>query len=158
MVANRPLLVCYKFQARKTPSYSNNEALVFKRREPSPGSSPHWTTYVFGATGVVFGVNGVIISHVAHNSTLKSWRKNNGRRRKKRKRRRRRRRRTIWRSSGMNCGNYTAIYSINTRGFRRLKGKSPGLQKRLLYSSGFFLTKLTKRKPRTSREGPGFHY
>ncbi|KAJ5932931.1 hypothetical protein N7516_007420 [Penicillium verrucosum] len=64
-------MVYYKFQARKTPSYSNNEALVFKRGEPSPGSSPHWTTYVFGATGVVFGVNGVIISHVAHNFNVK---------------------------------------------------------------------------------------
>ncbi|KAJ9482910.1 hypothetical protein VN97_g10517 [Penicillium thymicola] len=57
MVANLPLLVCYKSQARKTPSYSNNEALVFRKRgETSPESSPHWTTYLFGITVVVWGL------------------------------------------------------------------------------------------------------
>lgn len=74
LLAHPPLLVCHRSQARITPSYSNNETLALsKRTESTSGSSPHWTTYVFGISAMMWGLNGLIMQHVAHRLNVAKW-------------------------------------------------------------------------------------
>lgn len=73
-VAHRPLLVCHKSQARKTPSYSNNETLALnKRGESSSGSSPHWSTHLYGVCAIVWGFHGAVMQQAAHWLNTSKW-------------------------------------------------------------------------------------
>jgi hypothetical protein len=74
LVAHRHLKVCYQSQAGETPSYTNNETLVLsKHGETSSGSSPHWTTHLYGVTAIVWGFHGAVMQQAAHRLNIAKW-------------------------------------------------------------------------------------
>ncbi|OQE77776.1 hypothetical protein PENNAL_c0058G07263 [Penicillium nalgiovense] len=53
-----------------TPSAS---AALSRRGETSSGSSPHWTTHLYGVCAIVWGLHGLVMQQAAHRLNVAKW-------------------------------------------------------------------------------------
>jgi hypothetical protein len=67
------LRICYKSQAGKTPSYTNNETLVLSKHAETSSGHPHIRPHTFTAELQLWGFHGLIMQQAAHRLNVTKW-------------------------------------------------------------------------------------
>ncbi|KAJ5978163.1 hypothetical protein N7501_001505 [Penicillium viridicatum] len=73
------------FQSPPPPHSSGPSASAAssKRGETTSGSSPHWTTYLYGMTAIAWGLHGAVMQQLAHRLNVSKWKAEKAEKKKK---------------------------------------------------------------------------